>query len=182
MTWVTARIAHDDPRSPSASASPEFSTIGSTRQIGRQISTVSIRPTTTAQATRIKVPVPVCSPRGDISFGLEGRPFIARGEPRFAAEPRVHGRPQFGGRAQDDDAHRRSTSPQHPEPDFAGQGKAEAYISTIVGHEWSIPEHDAQVTIQYHQQRRLIDLAQSIGEFVRVPVSSFRTEISLRTE
>ncbi len=36
------------------------------------------------------------------------------------------------------------------------------------GHEWSIPENEAQVTIQQHQQRRLIYLAQSTGELVRV--------------
>ena len=81
-------------------------------------------------------------------FGLEGRPFIARGEPRFVAEPRVHGRPLFGGRARDAYAHRRSTSPQHPEPNFGDQGKAEVHISTIEGHELSIHEHDAQVRIQ----------------------------------
>ena len=46
--------------------------------------------------------------------GLEGRPYIARGEPRFAAEPRVHARRQDVGRAQDIDTHRRSPSPKQP--------------------------------------------------------------------
>jgi hypothetical protein len=53
-------------------------------------------------------------------FGLEGRPCIARGEPRFAAEPREYGRRQIRGRAQDNDPHRRSPSPQQPEADLAG--------------------------------------------------------------
>ena len=44
VTWATARIAHHDPRGPSASASPEFPTIRSTRQIGRQIPTVLTQP------------------------------------------------------------------------------------------------------------------------------------------
>ncbi len=48
-------------------------------------------------------------------FGLEGRPCIARGEPRFAAEPRECGRRQIRGRAQDIATHRRSPSPQQPE-------------------------------------------------------------------
>jgi hypothetical protein len=47
-------------------------------------------------------------------FGLEGQPSIARGEPRFAAEPRVHGRPPSGGRAQDLASLGRQPSPQQP--------------------------------------------------------------------
>ena len=57
------------------------------------------------------------------SYGLEGRPFIARGEPRFAAEPREYGRRQIGGRAQDMAIHRRSPSPQQAEPCLAGRKK-----------------------------------------------------------
>jgi hypothetical protein len=48
-------------------------------------------------------------------FGLEGRPCIARGEPRFAAEPRECGRRKILGRVQDIATHRRSPSPQQPE-------------------------------------------------------------------
>ena len=60
---------------------------------------------------------PASSP---LFFGLEGRPCVARGEPRFAAEPREYGRPHVRGRVQDNDTHRRSPSPQQPEADFAG--------------------------------------------------------------
>jgi hypothetical protein len=84
-------------------------------------------------------------------FGLEGRPYIARGgcaerreqkderraeeeergrstmppsstlgrlRSRFAAEPREYGRPHVRGRVQDNDSHRRSSSPQRPEADL----------------------------------------------------------------
>ena len=53
-------------------------------------------------------------------FGLEGRPCIARGEPRFAAEPREYGRPPVGGRVPDNDSHRRAPSPQQPAANLAG--------------------------------------------------------------
>jgi hypothetical protein len=51
-------------------------------------------------------------------FGLEGRPCVARGEPRFAAEPREYGRPKVRGRAQDNATYRRAPSPQQPEADL----------------------------------------------------------------
>ena len=38
----------------------------------------------------------------------------AQGQPRFAASPWVHDGPARNGRAQDNDTHRRSTSPQQP--------------------------------------------------------------------
>ncbi len=60
---------------------------------------------------------PVSTP---LYFGLEGRPSIARGEPRFAAEPREYGRPIVRGRVQDNDTHRRSPSPQQPEAGLFG--------------------------------------------------------------
>ena len=55
-------------------------------------------------------------------FGLEGRPCIARGEPRFAAEPREYGRPYVRGRVQDNDSHGRSPSPQQPEAALGRRG------------------------------------------------------------
>jgi hypothetical protein len=53
-------------------------------------------------------------------FGLEGRPCIARGEPRFAAEPREYGRRRIRGRVQDMATHRRFPSPQQAEHCRAG--------------------------------------------------------------
>ncbi len=53
-------------------------------------------------------------------FGLEGRPCIARGEPRFAAEPLEYGRQPVRGRVHDNDTRRRSPSPQQPEVDLVG--------------------------------------------------------------
>ena len=53
-------------------------------------------------------------------FGLEGRPCIARGEPRCAAEPRECGRRRIRERAQDMATHRRFPSPQQAERCVAG--------------------------------------------------------------
>ena len=68
------------------------------------------------------------------SYGLEGRPFIARGEPHFAAEPREYGRRRIGGRAQDIATHRRSPSPQQAEHCLAGRKKTRRHASNE--NEW----------------------------------------------
>jgi hypothetical protein len=69
-------------------------------------------------------------------FGLEGRPCIARGEPRFAAEPRECGRPHVGGRVQDNDSHRRAPSPQQP---GAGVAAAQWSVRSVAASERGDP-------------------------------------------
>ena len=86
-------------------------------------------------------------------FGLEGRPCIARGEPRFAAEPREYGWANVRGRAQDNDSNRRSPSPQQPE--FGLVGLRIAGDVTLSAHDgWPLlPSHPQKHVVWPHRIR-----------------------------